>query len=331
MGDMKYNFVIFGDNSDFYKAAYYDIMALPNVRYIGGAMQIENRLINLLYRLHMNAKINGCISLPFKALYNGRYFINDFNADLPLCFIFFGYSRGKLLETGYYTYIKRKYPNAKLVCYFQDLIGTNPKLCLESFRRYFDLILSFDQGDAQKYAVNYYPLVYSSTCPFDLSYEFSKSDVIFVGKAKNRMQEIIAAFERLKEAGLKCDFHIVGAENTNRLYNGEIDYCEFMPYTEYLCRVKAANCILEIMQHGGRGYTLRLGEAVAYNKKLLSDNTALYDAPFYRKDYISVFEHPSNIDIAFVKKQENAINYDYIEQISPNNLLKYIETALNDN
>lgn len=329
MSIAHYNFVIFGCNTDFYTAAYHDIMNLENVRYIGNAMQSQNRLLNLIYRFHTAPQVNRYIKLPLKHLYNGKYFVNDFNNNLPLCFFFFGYARGQILEWGYYDYIKSKFPEAKLVCYFQDLIGSNVNLSFDHFRRYFDLILSFDHGDAQTYKTEYYPLVYSSKCPFDLSAEYPKSDVFFVGKAKNRMPEIIAAFEKLTASGLRCDFHITEAEEDYRPYDGEIQYCDFMPYKEYLCRLKAANCILEIMQHGGRGYTLRAGEAIAYRKKLLSNNAQLYDAPFYRKDYVSVFENPDDIDIDFVNKQESNINYDFLEQISPVGLLQFVESKLN--
>lgn len=55
----------------------------------------------------------------------------------------------------------------------------------------------------------YYPLVYSEVHIEDNN-DIPESDVYFVGKAKDRLSEIISFFEKCDAAGLKCDFHIVG-------------------------------------------------------------------------------------------------------------------------
>lgn len=328
MSDMAYNYVIFGLNTDYYIAAYYDIFHLENVRYIGGAMQYTNKTMEMLYRYHTTPRINDYVRLPLKNIYNSRYFVNNFARDLPLCFLFFGYMRGKILEWGYYEYIKKRFPGSKLVCYFQDLVFTNKHLNVNDFRRYFDLILSFDPEDARKYHFLYYPLVYSSRCPFNLSEEYPSGDVFFAGKAKDRLPEIITAFETLRGANLKCDFHIMEVQCADSPYRDEIHYCNYMPYEEYLCRLKAANCNLEIMQRGGRGYTLRASEAIVYRKKLLSNNLELLHAPFYNQSYISVFHDPKHIDIGFAEKREHDINYNFTEPISPVALLRFIEREL---
>ena len=327
MYERKYNFVIFGSNDDFYRAAYFDLMNLDYVRYIGASMQCRCKLINAIFRLHTSPKVNKHIRLPFKNIYNRFYFRNDFARDYPICFLFFGYLRGKILDWGYYRYIKKYYPNAKLVCFFQDLVSSNTNLILDKFRKYFDLILSFDHEDAEKYELIYYPLVYSKGCPFRLSDNYSKSDVFFAGKAKNRLNEIISTYEKLSEAGLNCDFHVIDAIG-EKPYSKQIDYCSLMPYDAYLGRLKATHCVLELMQHGGHGYTLRTNEAIVYRKKLLSNNPELLKAPFYHPSYILVFNNPDEIDTRFIKAQIDSINYAYAEQLSPLALLSFIENKL---
>lgn len=330
MDGMKHNFVVFGTSDDFYTAAYCDIMGKENVRYISEPLQRGSRLINILYRIYEKAGIKGqCADAIFRRIFNSRYFANDFKTRRPICFIFFGYARGKILERGYYGYIKKRYPDAKLVCFFQDLVSSNKGLDIERFRRFFDLILTFDHEDARKYGFVYHPLVYSQKCPFDVPDIYSCSDVFFAGKAKNRLPEIETAFEKLSAAGLNCDFHVVGVKRSERAFSEGINYCKFMTYTEYLGRLQAARCILEIMQHGGHGFTLRVNEAIAYNKKLISNNRELLSAPFYKPEYISVFDDPQNIDVSFIQKNTGSVNYgDYKEQISPIALLHFIENRL---
>jgi len=52
---------------------------------------------------------------------------------------------------------------------------------------------------------------------------------------------------------------------------------KFMPYEENLEYIKRSKCLLEIMQEGGNGYILRTCEAVAYNKKIITNNKILKD------------------------------------------------------
>ena len=42
--------------------------------------------------------------------------------------------------------------------------------------------------------------------------------------------------------------------------------------------------MLEIMQQGGHGYTLRYCEAIAMGKKLATNNPEIEKAPFYNKE-----------------------------------------------
>ena len=65
----------------------------------------------------------------------------------------------------------------------------------------------------------YYPLVYSEVHVEDDN-DIPESDVYFVGKAKDRLSEIISFFEKCDAAGLKCDFHLVDVLINENLLNG---------------------------------------------------------------------------------------------------------------
>ena len=253
------------------------------------------------------------------------YFKNDFLIQRPLCFLFFACQR-ELLENGVVAYMRKKYPDAKFVCYYQDLAALPHMYNVDEVRSLFDLMLSFDLNDCTQYGLTYYPLVYSSVPKAELQSDLPESDVYFAGKAKNRLPEILSVYKKLRDAGLKCDFHIAEVAPHDQKYRGEIDYSEYVPYRENLKHVYKTKCLLEIMQQRGSGYTLRVCEAIALGRKLLSNNQNLITAPFYRPEHISVFREMGDLDIGFIDSGPTEVTYHYLEQLSPINLLGFIET-----
>lgn len=319
---LKYNYVIFGSNSDFMRASYGDVNTSTDAIYLHRLLMTENRLLNKLYRLHTAPSLNNKLPMPFRGIWNRLIFKNPFSDDKPLCFVFFVNRR--LLNKKFIGYLKKTYPNSKVVFFCQDLIARSYGSEFDAFRDALDYILSFDQEDAKKYGMDYYPLVYS---PYDIPADDSieESDVYFVGKAKDRLPQILAAYERLRDAGLKCDFYITGVSPEEQKYADEIHYCGQMPYVENLKRISKTKCLLEIMQKGGHGYTLRACEAIMYDKKMITDNPEITGAPFYAPERISVFEDVTQIDPSFVLKEPISVNYNYKEQLSPLKLLEYID------
>lgn len=322
-----YNFVIFGSDEDYHIISYNDINNVENAIYLYKNLYTENAVLNFLHRVHRTPNINKYLKLPFRNIWNGLYFKNNFINDNPICFIFFS-GRYEMFKYGLLDYLKIKYPGSKYVCFYQDLVSKLIHLNINRVKERFDLVLSFDQADVEKYGLIYYPLIYSEySC--NIPNQVKDSDVYFVGKAKDRLSEIIDAFEYLDAEGLKCDFHIVGVKREEQAYKDKIDYCNQMPYIENISRIKSTRCILEIMQQGGHGYTLRVCEAIMYDKKLLSNNIELLNAPFYSKDCISIFKDSTKIDTEFIRNGNKNVSYNYKDKLSPKNLLDFITDKLN--
>ena len=80
------------------------------------------------------------------------------------------------------------------------------------------------------------------------------------------------------------------------------------------------------MQEGGNGYTLRTCEAVAYNKKIITNNKILKDSEFYDENMMLIFQNIEDIDINFIKVQKK----DYIDKklFSPFKLLEKVVDIL---
>lgn len=324
-----YNFVIFGSKQDLYKISYSEVTACDNVRYIDKPYGDKISILKFLHRLHFSKKVNKFIKLPFKEIWNSWYFDNNFKDKNPICFIFF-HNWIEYQKYGLVKYLRGKYPDSKMVCFFQDLIHLQSNLDINHIKKVFDLVLSFDQEECKKYGLVYHQLVFSHY-PVKLSPEFQECDVYFLGKAKNRLDEIIKVYEFLRSQDLKCKFYLIGVEKDKQIYTNEIHYIDSMSYMKNLQHVVSSKCLLEIMQKNGHGYTQRVCEAIAYNKKLLTNNVEVKNAPFFNEKLISVFSDSNDIDISFLKDGSDEIaDYNFKEQLSPKNLLSFIEEKLDN-
>lgn len=323
--DMKYNYVVIGSENDFYKVSYSDLENCANAKYLWRQIDTTSALILLLYKLHTSPRTNKYLKLPGKKIWNKWIFREKFDNDNPICFIFFA-SRDREIKNGVVPYLKEHYKNCKVVLFYQDIVKKSKLPDLDVIRKQFDIILSFDQMDVKKYDLIYYPLVYSKSNVAENT--VPSSDVYFLGKAKDRYDKIIAVYKKCREAGLRCDFHIVGVEPEKQQYKGEIEYNRPMSYYENLHHIYACKCMLEVMQNEGHGYTLRYCEAIMYDKKIITDNPEISKAPFYSGDRIQVFNDPDDIEIEFIDKENYKVDYNYKEELSPIKLLEFLDRRL---
>ena len=186
----------------------------------------------------------------------------------------------------------------------------------------FDLVLSYDKNDSETYGLLYYPTPYSSiNIKEDPNYF---SDVYFLGKAKNRLHEILNVYDQLEAKGLRCRFFITGLSKDISLNKKGIKIIESMTYKENLIYVRNSKCLLEIMQHGAVGITPRTWEAIMYNKHLITNNSFLKGTNYYNQSSVTILGEQllSNISA------DNIISANFSEEtrqaLSPVNLLSFI-------
>ncbi len=91
---------------------------------------------------------------------------------------------------------------------------------------------------------------------------------------------IVQTYNYLNDSGVTTYFG-VGRPPKDIVKEKGIHYFPYvMPYEKYLQFVINTNCIVEILQDGTTGYTLRTWEALAFNKKLLTNNPEIINAEF---------------------------------------------------
>ena len=327
----KYNYVLVKNASDYYRLNYSEIIGRDDVCYLDNFAVNFPFLLRIIHKLHNSQKLNRYIPLPFKSVWFPYYFKHRFTDSKPLCFIV---DASPLYLTpyifDYILYLKKKYEKAKFVLFYQDMI----KLCPDRFRpqclkSLFNLIITYDYIESVEYGILYHPTVgsYNFITPAD---DVPQSDVFLLAKAKNRLPLIIQLYKFLTNHGIRCEFIILEANVNQREYYSGIHYFERpLSYRKNLEYVQKTKCILELMQEGAVGYTLRLWEAILYDKKLLTNNKFIKSSHYYDPSYVSVINIDSDlvVDIDFLKTDMLYDNPHKLE-ITPSKFLNFIEEKL---
>lgn len=324
MSCMKYNYVIVGCGG-YYSVGYHDVMSLDNVRYFSSMTEgVTSKLDLILQRITFSEQVNRFLSYPFASYTYSRLFPLQFKEDKPLVFLFFGNTQ-YLYQSTYLEYLRKQNPGVKFVLYLQDIVAINEKLNLEKFRKEFDLILSYDKGDCEKYGLVYHPTPYS-IYPIPENPSIEPLDVFFCGKAKTRYRLIFDVYNRCKEKGLKCKFFITGVPDADRIISDDIVYDHPITYIENLQYVKKSKCILEVMQENADGYTPRLWESLVYDKHLLTNNRDLLNSCFNVDQSIHYFDK-SSCKLSWIDVPVSH-SLSFKESLSPKHLLQLVESKL---
>ena len=339
---MRYNYIIFSYNWDYYKFCYQDLIELDNVDYRPKTLTQNyqpiclvthlNRFLYFLYRIHHSQKLNNIFNIPFKQIWFESYFQNLFKNDKPLCFIFFGRNITPD-KYNYIDYLKKRHPTSKYVCFFQDLIATHTNLDIKRVKRTFDLILSYEKAECNKYNIIYHPTVYSKIS-LEKNPSIPQTDVYFMGAAKDRLKKIYSVFDFLISRNLKCEFYLTGVKPEDRRFEEGLNYIKNMSYAQNLKHISKTKAILEIIQENSSGETLRTWESITNNKKFITNNKRILDSKYYRPQDIMLIDDPtgdlSKIEVFFDNFYKEP-NFCYENEFSPMRLLGFIETKLNEN
>ena len=140
---------------------------------------------------------------------------------------------------------------------------------------------SFDPEDCRKYGLNFNTTYYFKDLKLPVS--FSKEyDVFFCGINKGRKNKLNEIQAILAKNSITSFFYLV---------DEELPVSERLPrlqYKEYLSKLSNANAILDILQDGQQGMTLRVMEALFFNKKLITNQSLIAKEDFYNSNNIFI-------------------------------------------
>lgn len=196
-------------------------------------------------------------------------------------------------------YIKKINPKCKVIVYFWN------KLVFDS---YFDILddhnvdefYTFDEEEAQKYNFKFNTTYYSKKV--SLPNNKIETDVIFCGRSKDREDKILKIENRLNKNNISTDFRIITDEK---------DYIEYNLYLEMVSKSKA---LLDYNAYNQKGLSLRVMEALFFEKKLITNNKNIKKCKFYNKNNIFIIgvDKWCNID-SFLKSKYKKIDNDIID------------------
>lgn len=288
---------------------------------------IDGIIKKKLFEIHNAWTLNKRCELPGKSIWY-KYCFNekevDINEDLYfMCYESFhmAYSRK------YLSYLRNKYSNAKFVFFFSNPVDSYNFEKLKSVRDLYDAVITFNNNDAKDNDFIYCNCDVFKLPPVSECQEY-KSDVFFIGSDKGRLELLLSVYEKLTNAGLTCDFHIINVPEDKQRYLDKIKYNHRISYEEVLQRVKSTRCVLEILQNSNYYYSIRTIEALQYHKKLLTSNVEVVQQWFYKPEIIQCFDNDLDIDTAFVLEPIDKALYSDIDIGSFERFANFLENNI---
>lgn len=282
-----------------------------------------------LYHIHTAYSINEIKELPFKQVWYKRRYNQYFNNDLPICFIYLG---GNMLrfDGGFTDYVRKRDPRNKIVMLHWDLISKKIRYDYSIIKNKVDLAVTYDKREAEKYHIHYFQETPYSKILEAPEWVEIKQDVYFLGAAKDRLDKLYDVFYYLKSRGVVCKFMIAGVPSEKQIVEEGIDYIKSISYRENIQNVIASKCVLEIVQEGSNDITLRAKEAIAYEKRLITDcHTDLHD--YFNPGQLIQFSDILQIDTDLVKSSLPEEGFPSLLDMNPLNRLYDIQEQLEKN
>lgn len=323
---LNVQFILYLGDSEYARTMYSALQSLDNVTCHWGFTP-SNKILSFLHRLHHSKKF-GRLNLPLKNVWFKSYCNFDIDDSKTVCFIFEARWMQYKCYQDFVDFLHKRYPNAKYVCYYQDLIRTWPIYARpDALNSKFDVFVSYDRKDAELHNIYYHPTTYSPHM-VEKNESIPYSDIYYLGAVKNRLPILKSICTGMTSHGMVCDFYVSGVPEEQREQIKGMHYIKSMSYKENLQHVLKTRCILELVQENCTGETLRTWEAIAYGKALITNNLAIKDSNFYRNDYVSIIQN-GDMDIEFIKNYQEHDN-DMREAIRPIHFLKFIQSIINE-
>lgn len=189
-----------------------------------------------------------------------------------------------VLDTKAIDYIRNEIREKRFIFWYWNPVenSINPNLISENLCEKW----SFDLVDCKKYNLRY-----NKTFYFD-DYNYKKSneiyDVFFVGRDKGRLEYLLKLEKEFNDKDIITYFYIATEEkysiNKKKLKRPTLSYENVLDY------ISKSKAILEILQKGQSGASLRTMEALFYEKKLITNNKNIINYDFYCKENIFILE-----------------------------------------
>lgn len=317
-------FLIIDDEHDLYRVMMADLFNQEKYKVQELKRVNMPQIIKKMHDLHYSRRVNKFLEMPGKSIWNRWYELHKypFDDDEQYTVIFLNGSLRSYYNARYLMDIKRKHRNVKLcLLIFDKSIYYGAKRAI-SMKDCFDYIFSFDDDDCKKYGFEKFYNCFSK--PQNMVEDKNKeSDAFFIGNAGGRLEELQEVFKHIASRDTNCRFYITGVEEKDKINIPNVNYNQEISFNDEMQYSYNSNCLVEVLRKGQSGISLRVCEAIAFNKKLITNNKELMTKPFYDERYMKIYESPSDIDIDFIREKD-VVQYGETDVFSPLKILDRI-------
>lgn len=254
------------------------------------------------------------LKLPFQSIWYGDWKKEINNYDEIIVF-------DRYWGDGILKYIHKKAPNARLICWYWNSL-VKQTILKDKYRNFCEC-WSFDQKDVKTYSLKFNNMFYFYPQNVKNKLEFH---AFFVGADKGRSALLADIANTLLSYNMKIKFVVIGKKIEDRMI---LEYQkENFDYNEYLKLIEKSKCMIEVLQKGQYGVTIRAIEALMYEKKLITTNKDIKNYDFYCKDNIFVWEEDKLENLEdFIRRPYKKINNQIKKKYAFENWLNNFEEA----
>ncbi len=176
------------------------------------------------------------------------------------------------------TWLKQRYPNTRIILSYENRADSTirPDSVDENIEKW-----SYDKDDCCQYNMKYVSPMYFDIYGFDSRNGEKKYDVLYLGRDKGRLKEILSYQNAFEARGLVTYFHIC-ADRSYMTYKNKI-YKPVITYKEYLKILNNSRTILNIARQDQKAVTQREMEAIFFNIKCITTNKGIKDFEQYHR------------------------------------------------
>lgn len=318
-------FIVIPGSDHVFQALFKDIENMENIEIVKDLFR-TNKIEGQIKKIKRRHIIWNCFKQLFLFFFSDKYIDKRIKAAKEGAVLVFSnisirYISLKRLE-------KLKNKGVKLVLYFIDSTSNpNSKEALSYTQKIkIDLIYTFDLCDAKKFNFIHFHTMYSKIYN-DKDCLPIEYDAMFNGTDKGRYYLLCDIMKKCSNTKFFINMICISDEMKKKAgfqSNTSIKYSDSLYY------VTRSNCIIDIvLDKQQTGLSLRVYEALVYNKKLLTNNPSIMKFPYYNTMYMKYFKSIDDIDEEFIRERVN-VDYGYKGEFSPIHFLEDISKRLSN-
>ena len=245
----------------------------------------------------------------FTWLYEMDDEISNFTPELILL-------EGSLIYEPFVKKLRIRFPLTPIKYFYANIVDNSASISPKTLLKYQIEGYTWDINDSKRYSLNYTKPNYDINLLPDSN--LLQYDACFVGTDKGRYKTVFFLKKTMEDMGLRC--FVLMAPDYKFLKFLKANYSNPVSYEQYLEIVSKSKCIIDIVQKGQIGTTMRVMEAIFSKKKIISNNTNLMNYDFYNSNNIFILGK-DNVD-----ELKEFLNSDY-EPIDEGILNEYKTTT----